>query len=110
MTKFRALAPILKGPKKGQLVWWNDVMTDGHSVITDFRICSDKYLKGVKAICQYSGLPDSKETEIYAGDIIYIAGYGDYVAEFPFTELYDAGPEGDIGEIKGNIHTQPIEG
>lgn len=54
----------------------------------------------------YSGLHDSEGVEIYAGDIVYLAGYGDYEAEFPFTALYDAMDENDIGAIKGNIHLE----
>jgi len=55
----------------------------------------------------YSGLPDSKGTDIYAGDVVYLAGYGLYECEFLFTLLYEASTEGDIGEIKGNIHLNP---
>jgi len=55
-------------------------------------------------VCLFSGLSDSKGVEIYEGDIVYLAGYGDYEAEFPFIELYEAGAENDIGEIKGNIY------
>jgi len=50
---------------------------------------------------QFSGLQDSKGVDIYENDIVYIAGFGDYIAEFPFTDLYEAISEGDIGEIKG---------
>jgi hypothetical protein len=40
-------------------------------------------------------------------DVVYIAGYGDYTAEFPFIELYEAYPENDIGEVIGNIYENP---
>ena len=118
-TKFRALAPILKGPKKGKLVWFNDVMTNGSEVITDFKICSDKYLKEVKAVCQFTGLKDCNKTKIYKGDIVKVENWRFGVYEIAYDDnlcRYGIVSESfksisnhltqDCFEVIGNIHEQ----
>jgi len=55
-------------------------------------------------VMQFSGLRDSHGVDIYEGDKVYLAGYGVYDVRFPFTELYDAAGEGDVGGIVGCVH------
>ena len=63
-----------------------------------------KFHKSYDHVGMFSGLQDSEGTDIYEGDIVRISGYGDYEAQFPFIELYEAYPENDIGKIAGHVY------
>lgn len=54
-----------------------------------------------------TGYGNHFDMEIYEDDVVYLAGYGNYRAVFPFIELHEAQAEGDIGAILGNIHANP---
>lgn len=55
-------------------------------------------------IMLFSGLYDNHNIGIYERDVVYLAGYGLYIVEFPFIQLYEASWEGDIESIRGNIY------
>ena len=58
-------------------------------------------------LMQSTGMCDAYGTVLFDGDVVPLAGYGDYVCEFPYTDLYESAAEGDVGRLKGNIHENP---
>lgn len=71
-----------------------------------FNIQQREYVR-TSTVGQFSGIIDDEGTDIYAGDVVHIAGYGKYLAEFPFYQLVIAAMESDIGKVLGNIHQNP---
>ena len=68
----------------------NDIMSDHESYLPKPL---EEYLE------QWTGLTDRNGVKIFEGDMVYLAGYGEYHVTFPFIELYEAQFEGNIGSI-----------
>ena len=58
-------------------------------------------------LMQFTWLQDIHWVDIYEWDVVYIAWYWNYEAEFPFQELYEASPEWDVEWIIWNIYENP---
>lgn len=73
-----------------------------------------------ETVGQLLGVKDNSGTELYEGDIAYIAGFGNGFAQFSAydgvlfkdakdntRELWSILNEGDMGNVIGNIHSNP---
>ena len=98
VIKFRAWDSIEK-----EMIEWEELINwpDAHNIFLDVAPW-DRYTP-----LQFTGFIDNKVKDIYEDDVIYLAGYGNCLVVFPFTDLYDAVYENGVGEIKGNIHENP---
>lgn len=101
----------------------NQEMIDSDSLAFDYyeplcdQLCDSDEMK----FMQFTGFQDSKGSDIYEGDIIYVAGFSrkakaiishKHGSEFEDLDGYhrsmiNAAAENDIGEIIGNIHQNP---
>ena len=76
----------------------------------DWGILGDREENSMLQHCilmQYTGLKDKNGKDIWEEDIVRIAGYGNYIVEWPFIELFQSSFENDVEYVLGNIYENP---
>lgn len=91
------------------VLWLRKALYDSSAVICRYDWVTPKdtarYIE-----CPYTGIQDKDGEPLHDYDRVYLAGYGVYICEAPYFELYEALAENDIGKRLGSSLEQTEEG